>query len=948
MNERGAPPMLMPVDEEVGQLIDELHRCVQRLETLSAGVVDDDAVPGARSYLVPGSKHPLPDHRTCLNNSVLDVLPAHVALLDAAGKICTVNEAWRRFGRDNGATSAQCGAGLNYLEVCERAGGAHAEEALAASQGIRDVLAGAADSFSIEYPCHSPHERRWFVMTVTPLADDEQLRAIVMHFDVSALKLAKEALQEGRQRLIGVIDSAMDAIISVEEGQRIVMCNPAAEAMFGYTAAQLRGMSLSRLLPERVRDLHASHMVVFGATGVTQRKMGKLAPIVGLRSDGEEFPIEASISKYRSHDRWVYTAILRDITERTRAEHRIGRLNRLYAMLGGINMLIVRARDRDMLFSEACRIAVEAGGFLSATVGAVDPVTLEGGIVAQCNVRSETVEQFHVTAHMDAAEQARPDNRALRLREPVVCNDIATDPDIEPYRGDLLARGRKAIACFPLSADGLPDAVLTLTASEAHVFDEDELKLLIELSSDLSFAMDHLAKEARLAHLAFYDALTGLANHGLYMERLSQHIRSALAAGRRLAVCVLDLDRFRMINDSFGRSAGDELLIQVADWLKLIAGDATLLCRISPDRFAAVLPLIREDGDLHKLFESIQSRLSAHPFRLNDAVFRIVAKMGVAIYPNDGASAEVLFKNAEAALKKAKSSGAPLLFYAQSMSASSAGHPSLENQLRQALERNEYVLHYQPKVSLQTGKLTSVEALIRWNDPQLGMVLPGRFIPVLEETGLIHDVGRWALIQALTDYRRWCAEGLGAVRIAVNVSPLQLRNRGFVTEIQQALGRDEQSAAGLELEITESLIMEDMQHSVTSLQAIRAMGVHVTIDDFGTGFSSLSYLSRLPVDKLKIDRTFIHDMSDGPQGLALVHTIISLAHALNLEVVAEGVETKEQSRLLRLLNCDEMQGFLFSRPLPVDVLESRYLIDPTGNSLAGPGHDDDSAERPAA
>jgi EAL domain-containing protein (putative c-di-GMP-specific phosphodiesterase class I) len=253
---------------------------------------------------------------------------------------------------------------------------------------------------------------------------------------------------------------------------------------------------------------------------------------------------------------------------------------------------------------------------------------------------------------------------------------------------------------------------------------------------------------------------------------------------------------------------------------------------------------------------------------------------------------------------------------------------SLENNLRQALDKGEFVLHYQPKVNLASGKLTSAEALIRWNDPRTGLVPPLRFIPILEETGLIHEVGRWALRKAVEDYLRWRAAGLAAVRISVNVSPLQLRHRGFIAEIEQAIGIDAHAAAGLELEITESLIMEDVKHSIASLQAIRAMGVTIAIDDFGTGFSSLSYLSKLPVDTLKIDRSFVINMTAGPQGLALVSTIINLAHALNLKVVAEGVETEEQLRLLRLLSCDEMQGFLFSKPLPVEIFETRFLAPP--------------------
>ena len=245
--------------------------------------------------------------------------------------------------------------------------------------------------------------------------------------------------------------------------------------------------------------------------------------------------------------------------------------------------------------------------------------------------------------------------------------------------------------------------------------------------------------------------------------------------------------------------------------------------------------------------------------------------------------------------------------------------------MRRAIENEEFVLHYQPKINLESGKLVGAEALIRWNDPLTGLVPPGSFIPVLEETGLIYEVGRWALHKSVEDYLRWHATNLSTMRIAVNVSPLQLRHRDFVDEIRRVISINEIAAAGLELEITESLIMEDVKHSIVSLRAIRAMGVTIAIDDFGTGFSSLSYLSRLPVDTLKIDRSFVTDMTVSLEGLALVSTIVTLAHALKLKVVAEGVETEEQLRLLRSLNCNEMQGFLFSRPLPSESFETKYL-----------------------
>jgi EAL domain-containing protein (putative c-di-GMP-specific phosphodiesterase class I) len=366
----------------------------------------------------------------------------------------------------------------------------------------------------------------------------------------------------------------------------------------------------------------------------------------------------------------------------------------------------------------------------------------------------------------------------------------------------------------------------------------------------------------------------------------------------------------------------------VAQWLTRNVGDANLLARVGADHFAVMLTEVRQDGNIAGLLEKSMEAFLNHPFRLNGGVYRVAARVGAALTPGDGADAETLLRSAEAALKKAKAGGDRYLFHTPQMTEAVAGKLTLENQLRQALDKGEFVLHYQPKVSLQSGKLTGAEALIRWNDPQTGLVPPAAFIPILEETGLIHEVGRWALRQAIADHLHCRAAGLAAVRISVNVSPLQLRSRGFLAEIEQAIGVDPAAAAGLELEITESVIMEDVERSIATLAAIRALGVTIAIDDFGTGFSSLSYLSRLPVDTLKIDRSFVTAMTAAPEGLALVSTIINLAHSLKRNVVAEGVETEEQSRLLRLLNCDEMQGFLFSRPIPCADFEARFLASP--------------------
>ncbi len=609
------------------------------------------------------------------------------------------------------------------------------------------------------------------------------------------------------------------------------------------------------------------------------------------------------------------------------ASRDLKKANRMFRALSSINALIVRVHDRDELFSQACRIAVEVGGFRMALLSLVDPGVTKVVPVASAGVDEELLSAIKVRLSSSEDAPSTMIAQALREKKPVVSNDSLHDSRVL-FGKKYAEAGVRAMAILPLIVADEGVGVLALYSAEAGYFDEEEIKLLTELAGDIAFAVDHLDKQEQLDYLAYYDALTGLANRALFHERLQQSVVNAKERNRKLALVLIDIERFKSINDSLGRPIGDALLKEVAARMTAFAVDAGRLARIAADHFAVMVPEVQSGEELARLIEQQVSEVFGPPFWIGESELRVSGKFGIAMYPGDGADADTLFRNAEAALKKAKAGGERYLFYTQTMNARVAESLTLENNLRQALDKGEFVLHYQPKVNLLNGKMTSAEALIRWNDPRTGLVPPGRFIPVLEETGLIHEVGRWAVRQAIEDYLRWRAAGLAAVRISVNVSPRQLRSRGFIAEIEQAIGIDPQAAAGLELEITESVVMEDVGRSITSLKAIRAMGVTIAIDDFGTGFSSLSYLAQLPVDTLKIDRSFVINMTTGPQGMALVSTIINLAHSLKLKVVAEGVETKEQARLLRLLTCDEMQGFLFSKAVPSEILETSFLALP--------------------
>jgi diguanylate cyclase (GGDEF)-like protein len=618
--------------------------------------------------------------------------------------------------------------------------------------------------------------------------------------------------------------------------------------------------------------------------------------------------------------------VARDRSERKKAEDRLKSLHRLYAMATGISASMVRVRDRADLFNRSCQTAVEHGEFEMAWIAVIDPN--ENRIVPVAWAGQDEPVMSTIKTHFSSSEGTLQGNtlaaRAIREKAPIISNDVQNDEGL--IFGKMHAQsGVRSLAVFPLIVSDNAIGVFALYTSKPEFFDAAGLLLLTELAGNVAFALDHLERRERLDRLSNYDTLTGLANRRSFLERVAQYMRSADDDGHKMAVFLIDLERFKKLNDSLGRSAGDALLKQVAEWLAQNAENVNLVARLDADHFAVMLPKVMFESSVARMLDKTIAAFMKHEFSLNGVVYRMAAKFGVAVFPDDGTDADTLINNAEAALKKAKASRDRYLFYAQKMMETVAISVGMENRLRRALEREEFVLHYQPKVNILSGKVTGAEALIRWNDPVSGLTLPGRFIPILEETGLIHDVGRWALRKAMEDYQRWRNGGLPAVRIAVNVSALQLRNHNFVAEIQQAVSVAADAAAGLQLEITESVIMQDVNHSISSLLAIRALGVTVAIDDFGTGFSSLNYLAKIPVDTLKIDRSFVVEMISATGGLTLVSVIINLAHALKLNTVAEGVETEEQLRQLRLLGCHEMQGYLFGKPMPVESFEHKYM-----------------------
>jgi diguanylate cyclase (GGDEF)-like protein len=931
-----------PVDpqlDELSELVATLRKAEDRLEELTAGEVDSVSDSDGRTFLLQRAQHDLRRGEVSKRAAILDALPASIALLDAQGVIVSINGAWRRFALENHMPVSGAGLGQNYLHVCDAATGPDSTEARTAAHAIRSVMSGLHPSATLEYPCHSPTLRRWFHMTVTPVGEERLHGVVVMHLDISQRHEAEDALRISmaeqrdsarrlaieRSRLleaqrvakIGSWETTLAtmAVIWSEETHRIFETDPAC------------GPPDHERFLEKVHPQDRANLDRRFFASIVQREAQEFEYRL-LFADGRTKYIEARWQVVLDADgvagRVIGTS--QDISERKLAELRIHRLNRGYMVLSRINALIVRAESREELFQESCRIAVQAGQFPLAWIGVVDVAGQRVVPVASEGADSEFLMQIgeRLSLADDAPLGHGPTAVAVREKRIVVINDVATDPGIRHAQVHV-ERGIRALVSLPLIVAGEVVAVLGLHAGDVEYFDEAELMLLRELADDIAFAMDHIGKGEQLEYAAYYDAISGLPNRTLFAERARQCLRSAGIAGHAATLVLLDLERFKDFNDSLGQTAGDELLRKVGAWLASKLADPSLLARVGADVFALMLVDSPQPGDAARQLDKLIRSFHEHPFDLEGGTFRVAGKFGVAVCPEDAADPESLFLKAESALKNAKSGGHRHLFYTQKMTETVARRLTLENQLRQALDNEEFVLHYQPKMEARSGRLCGAEALIRWNDPRTTLVPPFLFIPILEETGLIHEVGRWALRQALRDYLRWRDAGLPAPRIAVNVSPLQLRDPAFVGDIARLLNMDEFAAQGLELEITESMIMADMNQSIASLKAFRELHLRVAIDDFGTGFSSLGHLSKLPVDSLKIDRSFVNDMTHTPEGLSLVSTIITLAHSMNLKVVAEGVETEEQSGLLKLLRCDQLQGYLYGKPVPSKEFEARFL-----------------------
>jgi diguanylate cyclase (GGDEF)-like protein len=655
--------------------------------------------------------------------------------------------------------------------------------------------------------------------------------------------------------------------------------------------------------------------------------IGEERAIDALRRGATDYVLKSNLSRLSSAiERALREAELKAERRqseqlRTEQEERLRRLTRTYRMLSSTSSAILRLQNRAELLDEVCRIAVQQGGYQRSAISLIDSGSKVLKQLACAGLDSQPHDGTDYV--MDPfGPQSDLMEGVIRTGLPVIHNDLQRETRNAQLRESAILLGYRAVAALPLKIDSATIGVIRFFSTEPGVFDAAEVGVLLELTANISFALQYLEKDEAVHFLSYFDSLTGLAKRPLFCQRLAQTLSRDANEDSGRTVLVFDVQKLGAINDSFGRYVGDSLIEKIAARLKQAYTDSECVGYFGGGTFVISLPNSSHTSDTGLMTQSAAAPLFAEPFHIDGQELRPTIRSGVAFFPYDAKTADALVQNAEAALKAAREYNEKYMMYGLVTQRPTSRSLALEARLTRALDREEFLLHYQPKIDIKSGKIQGLEALLRWQDSEDGIIQPSIFIPLLEQSGAIVDVGEWIFLQSSRDISKWKDAGLSNVRVAVNVSPLQLRRRDFVERVLAGIAPAGSSAVGLDIEITESMLMQDLELSIRKLSQLREAGLGVAIDDFGTGYSSLRLLAKLPVDTLKIDKSFVQSIADTPNVATLVATVVTLARAFNMKTVAEGVETAEQLQKLRQMRCDQAQGYLFSRPVPASDVPS--------------------------
>jgi diguanylate cyclase (GGDEF)-like protein/PAS domain S-box-containing protein len=747
-----------------------------------------------------------------------------------------------------------------------------------------------------------------FAKAINP--NDTAAGTIWIAEDVTDRRADEVRLQDLLLEQQAILENASVAISFTRDGV-IMTCNPQLERMYGWPPGSLAGKSGK----------------TFFIDDADYQRFGEIAgPILAA---GRQLDIEWRVVRRDATSFWC--RILGKAIDRGDGSH-----NTIW-----INEDITARKEAEAILSKL--LAEQRAILDNASVGIL---FTRSGVIADCNPRMEDMFGWE-----HGALAGQPASVFFADRDDYGRFGAAAGPvlssggllDLEWYN---LRKDGSGIWCRHLArsvdlGDGQlstvwisEDITRRKAAEEALRRAHDEMEQRVrERTVELAAANARLRAEVderqqaeeRVRHMANHDALTGLPNRRLLHDRLRQAIALAHRHKQRVAVMFLDLDRFKHNNDSLGHAAGDTLLQEVSQRIGAALREGDTVARLGGDEFVIVLPEL-EDANAAAVVAHKLTEVFAAPFVLGSAELRVTPSIGIAVYPDDGEDPETLTRNADTAMYHAKDMGRNNhQFFTEQMNVAAAKRFALESRLHRALDRGELLLHYQPRIAIDSGRACGFEALLRWQHPEQGMVSPATFIPVAEETGLIVPIGEWVLKEACRQHMAWRAAGLPPQQVAVNLSPRQFRQPRLADTIGRILAETGMEPAYLALEITEGSLMQMTAHTFSTLEALHGLGVGLSIDDFGVGYSSLNYLKRFPVDQLKIDQSFVRDIATDPDDAAIVSAIIGLAHNLKMSVVAEGVETEEQLAYVSACGCIEAQGYYFSQPLPADEAAARFL-----------------------
>ena len=701
------------------------------------------------------------------------------------------------------------------------------------------------------------------------------------------------------------LDAALDAIVCIDAAGRVLDLNPAAERMFGYAREHVLGQEIVELIiPPRYQERHRQGLrrAVAGEAGAL---LGRRMELQALRSDGSAFPIELAVTRLAGEPP-LFAGFVRDVTERRIAE--LDRRERV-ARQG----LIVALGQRALAGVDLVTLTGEALATVSQTLDVGVGGALEIDDAGQLRRVAAVQDGFPVDpGEMVGEPEEVVTRRVIAAGAPVILEG-------DELRSLLRDTGRAgadvgAVLAVPVRGGGKPSGVIAFTGQGREVFAPDDVVFVEAMATILGTAVARRRAEEHAEHLTVHDALTGLPNRALFHDRVEQ----ALGRGEEgiAAVLVVDIDGFRALNDRYGHLSADEALVAVAARLRRIAGDDATVARLASDEFGVLAPGVRDEDDAVALAGRIQAAV-AQPVLAGGQEVALTVSIGVAVTePRMGSVPEAIGAADAARWRAHERGGGRHELYAPGMRHKLRRRVEIEQELRRALEQDELCLHFQPIVDLATGDLAAMEALLRWQHPVHGLLGPGTFLPAAEESGLIVTVGRNVLERACQELARWSAvlpEG-GVPAMNVNVSARQFDDDSFIDSVRDAVQSTGIDPALLVLELTETLLVAD-HTDATDLDALRELGVRVVLDDFGTGFASLDYIRRLPFEAVKIDRSFVTGLPASDRDAALVEGMVRIGHSLDLRVVGEGVETTDQLDVLRALGCDEVQGFLFARPL---------------------------------